>query len=207
MRLYYTPGACSLAPHIAAREAGLAFDLVRVDLATKKTADGADYLSVNPKGSVPALRLDDGLVLTEAAVLLQYLADRAPAANLIPATGTIERYVAQEWLNFIATELHKGFGPLWHKNTPAEVREATKRTLAAKFAYLDKLLAGRSYLTGETFSVADAYAFTILGWAKFMAIDLGRWPNLTAYLSRIGARPKVRESLAAEGLLNADEAA
>ena len=207
MRLYYTPGACSLAPHIVAREADLPFDLVSVDLATKKTADGADYLAVNPKGAVPALRFDDGLVLTEAAVVLQYLADQAPEAGLIPPSGSIERYVTQEWLNFVATELHKGFAPLWRKDTPANVREATKETLAAKFSYLDTILSERPYLAGAAYSVADAYAFTILGWAKFMAIDLARWPNLTAYLARIGARPKVREALAAEGLLPADEAA
>jgi glutathione S-transferase len=206
MRLYYTPGACSLAPHIVAREAGLAFDLAKVDLATKKIEDGSDYLAVNPKGAVPALQLDHGLVLTEAAVLLQYLADRAPEAGLIPPAGTIHRYVTQEWLNFVATELHKGFGPLWRQDTPVEFRETTKQTLAGKFAYLDKLFATRPHLTGESFSVADAYAFTVLGWARFMAIDLGRWPNLAAYLERIGARPKVREALAAEGLATHAEA-
>ncbi|HEY0148493.1 MAG TPA: glutathione transferase GstA [Allosphingosinicella sp.] len=207
MKLYFTPGACSLAPHIVAREAGLDFELAKVDLAAKTLEDGSDYLAVNPKGSVPALALDEGLVLTEAAVLVQYLADRAPAANLLPAAGTIERYVAQEWLNFIATELHKGFGPLWKKDTPAEVRESTKAVLATKFAYLDRILAERPHLTGESFSAADAYAFTVLSWAKFMAIDLGRWTHLTAYLARVGARPKVREALIAEGLLSADEAA
>lgn len=207
MRLFYTPGACSLAPHIVAREAGVAFDLTRVDLATKKTESGGDYLAVNPKGSVPALALEGGQVLTEAAVLVQYIADLAPASGLIPSAGTLDRYLALEWLNFIATELHKGFGPLWRKDTPAEVRETTKETLAGKFAYLDRVLAERAYLTGDSFAAPDAYAFTVLGWAKFMAIDLGRWPNLTAYLARVAARPKVREALAAEGLLAADEAA
>ena len=206
MKLYYTPAACSLAPHIVAREAGLDIDLVRVDLATKKTEDGGDYLAINSKGSVPALALDDGMVLTEAAVLVQYLADRAPGAGLLPPAGTIHRYLAQEWLNFIATELHKGFGPLWRSDTPAEVRETTKQVLAGKFAYLDRTLAERLYLTGDAFSAADAYAFTVLGWAKFMAIDLGRWPNLTAYLGRIAERPKVREALAAEGLVVAEAA-
>ena len=204
MRLYYTPGTCSLAPHIVAREAGVAVDLVKVDLATKRTEAGDDYLAVNPKGAVPALVLEDGFVLTEAAVVIQYLADLSPEAGLLPADGTRGRYVAQQWLNYVATELHKGFTPLWHKETPAEMRKIVKEQLAAKFSYLDQQLASRSYLTGDSFAAPDAYAFTILGWAKFMAIDLGRWPNLAAYVARIEARPKVREALVAEGLLPTD---
>jgi glutathione S-transferase len=205
MRLYYAPGTCSLAPHIVAREAGVAVDLIKVDLATKLTERGEDYRKINPKGAVPALVLDDGTVLTEAAVVIQYLADHATEAGLIPAAGTLDRYVAQQWLNYVATELHKGFGPLWHKETPAEMRRIVKDQLAAKFSFLDQELAGRPSLTGGRFGVADAYAFTILGWAKFMAIDLARWPNLAAYVARIAERPKVRETLVAEGLVE-DEA-
>lgn len=201
MRLYYTPGTCSLAPHIVAREAGANIELVKVDLATKLTENGGDYRAINAKGAVPALVLDDGFVLTEAAVVIQYLADRA--SGLIPAPGTLERYVALQWLNYVATELHKGFSPLWNKATPAEMRRIVTEQLAAKFSFLDQELAGRPFLTGDTFAAPDAYAFTILGWAKYMRIDLGRWPNLTAYIARIEARPKVREALAAEGLLAA----
>ena len=206
MRLYFAPGTCSLAPHIVAREAGVAVDLVKVDLATKLTGRGDDYRKINPKGAVPALVIEDGTVLTEAAVVIQYLADRAPGAGLIPAAGTLDRYVAQQWLNYVATELHKGFGPLWHKETPAEMRRSVKEQLAAKFSFLDQELSRRPYLAGDSFGVADAYAFTILGWAKFMAIDLARWPNLAAYVPRISERPKVRETLVAEGLIE-DEAA
>lgn len=206
MKLYYAPGACSLAPHIVAREAGLPLELVKVDLATKRTEAGEDFQLVNSKGSVPALLLNDGFLLTEAAVIIQYLADLNPAVELIPAVGR-DRYVAQQWLNFIATELHKGFGPLWNAKTPPETREMVKAQLATKFAFLDRHVAQHDYLHGGRFGVADAYAFTILGWAKHMAIDLGRWPNLSAYVERIGRRDKVREAMAAEGLIEAAEAA
>ena len=206
MRLYYTPGTCSLAPHIVAREAGVDLELVKVDLATKLTEAGEDYRVVNPKGSVPALQLDDGFVLTEAAVVIQYLADLAPASGLLPEAGSRGRYVAQQWLNYVATELHKGFGPLWHKETPAEMRRIVKDQLAAKLGFLDQELSGRPFLTGERFAAPDAYAFTILGWAKFMAIDLGRWPALTAYLARIAARPHVHAALVAEGLIETEAA-
>ena len=204
MQLFYAPGACSLAPHIVAREAGLPIETVKVDLASKRTSAGDDYLEINPKGAVPALSTDDGALLTEAAVVIQYLADLTPTAGLLPAAGTFERYRALEWLNFIATELHKGFGPLWKPNTPAEYREITKELLAQRFTYLDRELADRDYLLGDGFSAVDAYAFTILGWAAYMKIDLARWSNVTAYLARIGARPKVREALVAEGLVKAE---
>lgn len=200
MKLYHSPGACSLAPHIVACEAGISLELVKVDLAAKLTESGADYRAINPKGAVPALTTDDGAVLTEAAVVIQYLADLAPEAALLPPAGTFERYKALEWLNFIATELHKGFGPLWKPNTPAEMREIVKDNLAQRFTYLDRELSGRDYLRGESFSAPDAYAFTILGWAAHMSIDLARWPNVTSYVARIAARPKVREALIAEGL-------
>ena len=206
MKLYYAPGACSLAPHILAREAGLDLDLVRVDLATKRTEAGDDFAAINPKGAVPALLLDDGSLLTEAAIVLQYLADLRPEAHLVPAHGSLERYRLLVWVNYVATELHKGFGPLWKQDTPAEMRRIVKDQLAAKFSYLDRELASRDFLAGDAFTIADAYAFTILGWAKFMAIDLARWPNLSAYVARIAARPKVREALVAEGLAEAEAA-
>jgi glutathione S-transferase len=207
MRLFYSPGACSLAPHIVAREAGIGLDLVKVDLASKRTEAGEDYSAVNPKGGVPALVARDGAVLTEAAVLIQYLADLAPHAGLLPPHGTLDRYRALEWLNFIATELHKGFGPLWRPDTPGEMREIVKATLAIKFNHLEKHLTGRAFLLGDRFSAADAYAFTVLSWAAYMNIDLARWSNVNSYVQRVGARPKVREALRAEGLLNSEAAA
>lgn len=207
MRLYYAPGACSLAPHIVAREAGIDLNLVKVDLASKRTDSGEDYAAINPKGGVPALVSGSGSVLTEAAVLIQYLSDLAPDAALLPQHGTVERYRSLEWLNFIATELHKGFGPLWRNDTPGEMREIVKATLAIKFNHLEKHLATRAFLMGDRFSAADAYAFTVLSWAAYMNIDLARWPNVAAYVQRVGARPKVREALVAEGLANADAAA
>ncbi|TFI60265.1 glutathione transferase GstA [Sphingomonas parva] len=206
MRLYYTPGTCSLAPHIVAREAGLPLDLVKVDLATKRAEDGGDYLAVNPKGPVPALVLDDGFVLTEAAVVIQYLADLAPQSGLLPPAGTRARYVAQQWLNYVATELHKGFGPLWHKETPAEMRAIVRAQLADRFAFLDRELAARPYLTGNAFAAPDAYAFTVLSWGRYLSIDLARWPNVAAYVDRIAARSRVREALIAEGLIEAEAA-
>ena len=204
MKLYYAPGACSLAPHILASEAGLDLDLVKVDLAAKRTEAGDDYLAVNPKGSVPALVADNGEVLTEAAVLLQYLADQVPEAGLIPEPGSFARYRALEALNFVATEIHKGFGPLWKDTTPAETRQSAKDLLAVRFTYLDGKLADRPYLLGDRFTAPDAYAFTVLSWAKLFGIDLARWPNIAAYVGRIAARPKVREALIAEGLIRAE---
>ncbi|MGH6932856.1 MAG: glutathione transferase GstA [Dongiaceae bacterium] len=200
MKLYYSPGACSLSPHIALREAGLKFDLEQVDLGTKKTKSGADYSKVNPKGYVPALQLDSGQVLTEAAVLAQYIADQKPEANVMPRAGSPERYRAQEWLNYIATEVHKGFSPLFYDTTPDGYKQTVKDTLAKKFAYLDKQLAGKKYLMGDQFSVADGYLFTILGWAPLLKISLDAYPNVGAYLSRVAARPAVQAALKAEGL-------
>jgi glutathione S-transferase len=204
MKLYYAPGACSLAPHIALRESGLPFELSLVDFqAGKKTRDGKDFLSINPKGAVPALQLDDGEVLTEAAVLLQYIADKADNRTLVPAAGSKERYRLQEWLNYIATEVHKGFGPLWKPNTPDAYKAIVKENLATQFKYLDKALAGRDYVTGVTFTIADAYLFTILNWTKFHKIDLAPYPAVQAFMQRVAARPKVKEALQAEGLLKA----
>jgi len=205
MKLYYAPGACSLAPHIVAREAGIPLTLVKVDiLADHKTEDGADFRSINPRGYVPALRFDDGKIHTEASVLVQHLADSAPASGLMPAAGTPARLAVQEWLNFVATELHKTFSPwLWNKNTADSTKAAAKANLAACFGELDRTLAGRSYLTGETFTAADAYAFTIVNWSNFLDIDLKPYPNLSAYMVRVAARPRVRDALVAEGLVKA----
>jgi glutathione S-transferase len=200
MKLYYAPGACSLSPHIALREAGLKFDLEEVDLGAKKTKSGADFNAINAKGYVPALALDSGQVLTEAAVVAQYIADQKPEANLLPRAGSPERYRALEWMNYIAAEVHKGFGPLWSDATPAAYKDTVKDNLARKFAYLDKQLAGRKHLLGDQFSIADGYLFTILGWAKYHGISLEAYPNVTAYQARVAARPAVQAALRAEGL-------
>jgi glutathione S-transferase len=202
MKLFYMPGACSLAPHIALRESGLPFDLEVVDRG-KKTGSGEDYWAVNAKGAVPAVKLDDGQVLTEAAVIQQYIADKVPAKKLAPAPGTPERYRLQEWLNYIASEMHKGIGQLFNPAMPDEYRDAVKKGLAAKqFAYLDKMLAGRNYLMGD-FTVADGYLFTVLNWTNFHKIDLSAFPNIVAFMKRVAARPAVQAAMNAEGLLKA----
>jgi glutathione S-transferase len=200
MKLYYSPGACSLAPHIVLREAGLDHALVKVNTKAKQTADGRNYLDINPKGYVPALELDDGQVLTEAAVLVQYLADRAPVPGLAPAPGSADRYRLQEWLNFIATELHKGHGVLWYPNIPDDEKNRAREKLAARYDHLSTHLAGREWLLGR-YSVADAYLFTILNWAQWTGIDLSRWPVLQQYHARVAARPQVQQALKAEGLV------
>ena len=203
MKLYYSPGACSLSPHIALQEAGLPYDLVRVDLKAKQLEDGTDYTKINPKGQVPALGLDDGELLTEGAVIVQAIADKVPAKNLEPANGTAERYRLQEWLNFIASELHKNFSPLFQPVIPDEVKKFFSDRLMGKFKYVDQMLASRNYLMGDHFTVPDAYMFTMLAWADRMKIDLSGLPHLMAYKARIAARPKVQDALKAEGLLKA----
>jgi glutathione S-transferase len=200
MKLYFTPGACSLATHIVLREAEFTFDLDQVDLATKKTKSGADFTQLNLKAQVPMLQLDDGQRLTEVPVVLQYIADRKPEADLVPPAGTMERYRVLEWLNFVTSELHKTFSPMVRQNTPEEYKKITKENIAAKFGYLDRHLAGRLYLMGDKFSVADAYCFTVVNWSNFLNIDLTPWANLKAYMGRVAARPKVHEALKAEGL-------
>ena len=200
MKLYFTPGACSLAPHIALREAGLRFDLEPVDLGTKRTKCGADFTKVNAKGYVPALALDDGQVLTECATLVEYIADQNPESNLAPKAGSIERYRLREWLGFIASELHKGFGPLFGDKAPESYKDVVRANLAARFGYLDKHLAGKQFLMGSQFTVADAYCFTIVGWSSHVGISLDRWPNLKAYMDRVAKRPNVQATLKAEGL-------
>ncbi|MBX3619902.1 MAG: glutathione transferase GstA [Rhizobacter sp.] len=200
MKLYHAPGACSLAVHIALREAGLAFDLVKVDLATHTLADGRDYREISPRGYVPLLEFDDGSRHTEAAALLQYVADQDPAQPLIGAPRSARRLDVTTWLAFVATELHKAFSPwLWHKETADSTRQAVRDKLAARFAELDHHLATREYLAGE-FSVADAYAFTILNWSNFLGLPLSDVPHLRAYLGRVSARPAVQAALKAEGL-------
>jgi len=206
MKLYHAPGACSLAPHIALNEAGLDFDAVKVDLKKHQLADGTDYYTINPKGSVPLLELPDGQRLSEVAVILQYIADRKPG-TLAPAFGSMERYRLMEWLNFIATEIHKQFGPLWDPSTPDVTKERQRAVLAKRFDYLAKTLSVQPYLTGETFSVADAYLFTVVNWAGLLKIDLAPWPALQQFQARVAARPKVHATLVAEGLAKADPVA
>jgi glutathione S-transferase len=203
MKLYYSPGACSLSPHIVLRETGAKFDLARVDFSSRKTSDGEDFNTVNPKGAVPALRMDNGEVLTEGAAIVQYIADKAGATQLAPAAGTGERLRLQEWLNFIASELHKGFSPLFNSKIPDDYKTIVKENLAKKFTYLDNILAGRNYLMGNSFTVADAYLFTIMTWRNNLKVDISAYKNLQAYLERVGARPKVREAMQEEGLLKA----
>lgn len=202
MKLYFSPGACSLSPHIVLREAGMNFELERVDLQAKKLkASGADFLAVNPKGQVPVLQLDTGEILTEGPAIVQYIADQNPKSGLAPANGTLARYHLQEWLNFVTSDLHKVFAPLFRPNTPEEFVKITKENLANKFNFLEKHLGSRQYIMGDSFSVADAYCFTVTGWTKYKEIDLGRWPALKAYMDRVAARPKVQEAMKTEGLL------
>jgi glutathione S-transferase len=203
MKLYYSPGACSLAAHIVARAAGLALDLVKVDIPTHKTERGEDYLKINPRGYVPALEID-GELHTEVAALVQYLADQAPRSKLLPPAGSMERFKVQQWLAFVSSELHKTFSPwLFQAEAADSTKQAVRDKLAVRFAELDALFATRSYLTGDTFTVADAYAFTIVNWSNFLKIDLKPYPHLSAFMARVAARPKVHEALKAERLITA----
>ena len=201
MKLYFSPGACSLSPHIALREAGLSFDMVKVDLGTKQTADGADFKAINPKGYVPVLHLDDGSVLTEGPAIVQYIADQAPASKLAPAAGTLARYHLMEWLNYITSEMHKSFSPLFNPQASDELKALVRDALAQRFDYLSTQLQGKPYLMGETFTVANGYLFTVLGWTRPTQIDLSKWPVLSAYTQQIAARPAVRAAMQAEGLV------
>jgi glutathione S-transferase len=201
MKLYYSPGACSLSPHIVAREAGIPVELVKVDLKGKTLSDGADFIGVNGKGYVPAIRLDDGQMLTEGPAIVQYLADQKPGSGLAPAAGSFERYRLQEWLNFITSELHKAMGTFFNPAVTPEWRKGVSDRLEVRCDWLAKQLAGKQYLMGERFSVADAYLFTILNWAPMVKFDLGKWSVLIEYQKRVAARPKVQEALRAEGLL------
>jgi len=201
MKLYYLTGACSLASNIALREAGLKFELVKVDLKTKKASDGLDFLEVNPKGYVPALTLDSGETLTENVAVLQYVADRNPAAKLAPAAGTMERYRLMEWLSFINSEIHKNFSPLFRADAPEDMKNFVRTNLANRLNYLESALGTKSYLMGEQFTIADPYLFTVLGWGKHLGVDIGKWPKLQRLCDRVGARPHVIEALKSEGLL------
>jgi glutathione S-transferase len=200
MKLYYSPGACSLAPHIALEEAGLPYELVKVDLRTHKLADGTDYYKINPKGYVPMLALDNGEQLTETAVILQYIADRNPG-TMAPVYGTMERYHLNEWLNFIATEIHKQFAPLWHPETPDATKATHRANLAKRFDLIVKTLAKQVYLTGDAFTIADAYLFTIVNWSGMLKVDLTPWPALQQFQARVAARSKVHAALKAEHLV------
>lgn len=199
MKLYYSPGACSLSPHIVALEADLPLQLEKTDIAKKTTASGEDFLQINPKGYVPALKLDDGTVLTEGPAIVQYLADKAPASKLIPAAGTLERYKVLEWLNFISTELHKSFSPLFNPaNSDARKQEA-RDYLTRRFVTVEQQLAKTTFLTGDQFSVADAYLFTVLNWGNFVGMTLPQ--PLQAFQARVYQRPAVQQALKDEGLI------
>lgn len=200
MKLYLTPGACSLSPHIALREAGLPFDSEQVDLATKQTKSGSDYRKVNPKGSVPALQLDNGQILTEGPAIVQFIADLKPQSKLAPAAGTFDRYRLQEWLNYTSSELHKRFGQLFNPALTEDQKSATIAAIGTELDFVNKSLGSQQYLLGETFTVADAYLFVVLSWTKYFGIDLGRWAALKSYFDRIAGRPNVKAAMQAEGL-------
>lgn len=200
MKLYYSPGACSLSPHIVLCEADLDCDLMRVDLATKRTADGEDFRKINPLGYVPALELNDGTVLTEGPAIVQYLADLVPEANLAPRPGDFQRYLLQQWLNFIASELHKGFGALFWPDLPETAKQIFRQKLNERLSFTADRLADRDYLLGPSFSVADAYLFVVLSWRDYVGLDLSPWPVLLAYADRIAERPAVKQALREEGL-------
>ena len=201
MKLYFSPGACSLSPRIALLEAGLPFTTQKVDTKTKLLDGGGDFWAINSKGYVPTLELDNGQVLTEGPAIVQYIADQNPESGLAPKAGTMERYRLQEWLNFITSEIHKGFSPLFDPTLTPEVKQVFKDKLGKRFDWLTTQLTGKQYLLGETFTVADGYLFTVLNWCQWVDIDLAKWPMLKDYQARVSARPKVQEALKAEGLI------
>jgi glutathione S-transferase len=203
MKLYYSPGACSLSPHIALLEAGLPYDLVKVDLRAKKLENGDDFLKVNPKGQVPALALDSGELITEGPVIVQIIADKVPATNLVPSRDSAERYKLLEWLTYVNGELHKNIGPLFNPMLSDDAKAVFKDRAMGKFRYVDSQLAGRDYLLGKQFTVADGYLYVMLRWAEGMKFDLSGLNNLLAYKDRVAARPKVQEALVKEGLVKA----
>ncbi|WP_313077488.1 glutathione transferase GstA [Melaminivora sp.] len=201
MKLYYSPGACSLSPHIVLHEAGLAYTPVLASTKSHKLQDGTDFYTINPLGYVPVLELDDGTRLREGPAIVQYLADQAPQKNLAPAHGTLARYRLQEWLNFIGTEIHKGFSPLFKPNTPEEYKPIAREQLLSRLKWIDGELAGKQYLTGEHFSVADAYLFTVTNWPQHVGLDISQFQHLAAWRERVAARPAVQAAMKAEGLL------
>lgn len=200
MKLYYSPGACSLSPHIVAMEAGLPLELVKVNIPAKKTEAGDDFWAVNPRGYVPALEIAQGQVLTEGPAIVQYLADQKPESGLAPKNGTMERYRLQETLNFVTSELHKSIGALFNPNVKGEWLDHQLAYIDKRLAALDKMLAGHQYLMGDQFTVADAYAYTVLNWTRLKNVDISKHANVTAYFARVGARPKVKEAMKAEGI-------
>ena len=201
MKLYYSPGACSLSPHIALKESGLAFEAVAAPTKTHKLPDGTDYYSINPLGYVPLLELDDGTRLREGPAIVQYVADQVPDKKLAPANGTLARYQLQSWLTFVGTELHKNFGPLFNPATPDDFKAATKDRIAGRLKWVDGELTGKQYLMGDSFTVADGYLFTVTNWAAHTGVDLSPYSNLLAYRARVAARPAVIEAMKAEGLI------
>lgn len=200
MKLFYKPGACSLAPHIILRETGKDFTLEAVDLMTKRLGDGSDYLAINPKGQIPALQLDDGTLITEAVVIMQYLADSVPQKNLLAASGELSRYKTLEWLNYIATELHKGFTPLFRPDTPDEYKPTVRGLLEKKLSFVNGELASREFIAGDHFTIADAYLYNVLRWARAIKLEMGSLSNIDAFMARVAARESVIATLAAEGL-------
>ena len=201
MKLYFSPGACSLAPHIVLNESGLAYEAVRASTKTHQLDDGTDYYTINSKGYVPLLELDSGERLTEGPVIVQYIADKVPEKKLAAANGTMARYRQQEWLNFITSELHKGFGNLFNPAMPEEGKAVARARVTDRLKWVDSQLAGKQYLMGDNFSVADAYLFTVSNWAQYVGVDISGLPELTAYRARVAARPAVQEAMKAEGLL------
>lgn len=201
MKLYYSPGACSLSPHIVLLEAGLAFEPVLASTKTHKLQDGTDYYTINPKGYVPLLEFDNGERLTEGPAILQYIADKAPEKKLAPPYGTMERYRVQEWLNFITSELHKGFGVLFNPAMPEDAKNVMRTRLDGRLKWVDAQLEGKQYLMGDSFTLPDAYLFTVTNWGKFVGVDIAELKNLTAFQARMAARPAVQEAMKAEGLL------
>ena len=201
MKLFFKAGSCSLSPHIVLKESGLAFETEAVDLKSKVTASGANFMDINPKGYVPALMLDSGELLTEGPAITQYIADQVPEKKLAPANGTIARYRLQSWLTFIGTELHKSFGPFFNPQATQEWKDSAMANIERRLTYADQRLKGQDYLLGQDFSVADAYLFTVLGWTKYLKLDLARWPNLQAFQARVAARPAVQAAMKAEGLI------
>ncbi len=201
MKLYYSPGACSLSPHIALREAGLEFEAVPAPTKTHKLPDGTDYYTINPLGYVPLLELDDGRRLREGPAIVQYIADQAPASKLAPANGTFERYKLQEWLTFIGMEIHRTFSPLFNPATPAETKASAVDRIKSRLTWVDGELAGKQYLMGDQFTVADGYLFVVTNWAKPLNLDISAFKNLLAFRERVGARPAVIAAMKAEGLI------
>jgi len=199
MKLYFSPGACSFSPHLALREAGLDFDLVKVDLKNHTlAADGSDFLAINPKGYVPVLELDNGERLTEGLAIVQYIADLRPELGLAPASGLFERYRLQEWLAFINSEIHKGFSPLFRATTPDEAKAAAREALLNRLAYVARHLDQNDFLMGKQFTVADGYLFTVLNWGQWVGVDIQQWPSIAAYFERLSGRPSVSAARAAE---------